>query len=643
MTETAVTHPLRRRSPCVPLAAFTLAVAMVGGVASAQTRPAAPGEVGIAFNFPEAVELRTLVDYVSRRLDANIVYDADLADAKNVVTIRSPRGLPADALLPLLRSVLRMKGFTLVDGEEPGWSRVVKVDAAKAGDATAPTTRPTVQFVTLKHAAASRVSQQVKQLIAGTRPRDDGSSFDVIYDDRTNQIGAMGAADVVADAIRVAQSIDVDVPSESAPIRFYKLTNATAADVLDTIRELQGKPRLGGGKSDAAARASATDGVAPRAESAYSTSGVPGQSSPDGGAPTRGLIAAPAMTPAGGSSSSSSSTDASRSTSPGAFTASTADASALAGGDLPGVTADANTNTIIVMGGPEVQNRYLQLITQLDKRRPQVLLEATIVTLDTTNQFRFGVELAGRSAGGGKRVITFSQFGLSTVDANTGRLSLEPGLGFNGAIVGSDVADVIVQALQANGRTRVQSAPRVLVNDNATGTLSAVAEQPFTSTNASNTVATTSFGGYAEAGTTIALTPHISDDDYLQLEYSVELSSFTGTADAKSGSPPPRQTNKIDSKVTIPDGSTIIVGGLNRSNDSRTNNRIPILGDIPILGALFGSRQNDDSTSTLFVFLRPIILRDDQFKDLKNLSERDTKAAGIPGDFPQSSTLLIRG
>ena len=152
---------------------------------------------------------------------------------------------------------------------------------------------------------------------------------------------------------------------------------------------------------------------------------------------------------------------------------------------------------------------------------------------------------------------------MSTPNANTGQLAIVPGLGFNGALLSSDAASVVVRALQQNSRARVTSAPRILVNDNNLGTLSTVSEFPYASVNASQTVATTSFGDYVQAGTTITVTPHISESDYLQLEYSVLLSSFTGAAITQSGTtlPPPRQSNSVQSEVTIPDGSTIIVAG----------------------------------------------------------------------------------
>ncbi|MCC7407859.1 MAG: type II and III secretion system protein, partial [Phycisphaeraceae bacterium] len=160
-----------------------------------------------------------------------------------------------------------------------------------------------------------------------------------------------------------------------------------------------------------------------------------------------------------------------------------------------------------------------------------------------------------------------------------------------------------------------------------------------TSVNASNNVATTSFAGYATAGTTITLTPHISEGDHLQLAYAIELSAFSG--DGGEGIPPPRQTNAIESEVTVPDGHTIVVGGLNRKDFSETIQKFPLLGDIPLVKYLFSNRSKNQSENTLFVFLRPVILRGDSFEGLKYLSRLDREAAGLAEDLPASEPLLM--
>ncbi len=430
--------------------------------------------------------------------------------------------------------------------------------------------------------------------------------------------------------VELIDQLDVPATEAASPIRFYKLTNTTAADVLATIRALEGgqEEEGEGAGGQNSAPTSPPQAGSPPLDQPGSQSSAPAYHD-DLQTPSSGVTSAPNLSenvsPATGSIGGSSL----NSLQPlvGVHTANAK------------ITADPNTNTIIVEADAATQRLYEGLIKSLDKRRPQVLLECTLVTIDSAYSRSFGVELGGASVGGTK-IVTFNSFGLSTPDPTTGALALTPAAGFNGTLIGSQVAQVVIQALQTDSHATVLSSPRILVNDNATGTLTSVDEQPFTSVNASTTVATTSFAGYASAGTTITLTPHISEGDHLQLEYVITLNSFSGQS--SNGVPPPRETDSVQSKITIPDGSTVIVGGLNTTNDSFSRQTVPILGDIPILNYLLSQRNRTNSKSTLFVFIKPTILRDDQFADLKFLSEQDTRDAGLPPDYPQSDPLLIR-
>lgn len=682
---------------------FLLAALLAAGpVAAQQTAPAPPpatrGAGGdssavVILNFPADVELRVIVEYVAQRLGLNVLHDEQLAGKR--VSLTSPARVSVDALPELLDSVLAMKGLALIDAGAPGWKRVVA--AGEAGGEVG------IEFVPVLHADAPTLAEQLRPVLAasgrpasvlpgvgnaGGAPRGlvrnpdwavgggvpatqpgvgGGVGVDVSFDPRTNQLILVGPAAAVARARQVIRRLDVPLAQAQSPIRFFKLANATAADVLDTIRSLEGDSSATGGDAGVGGaerdRRRPGSTFAPAPSGRTRTSARPGssgssQSPADGGlrsqSGTSGFLSAPS---AGGPSSASSLLDGDRGTGISGFAGGTSgqraqgtpaprgagQGSGAAGGIRSGdatVTADTNTNTIIVVGPPAAQRAYETLIRELDRRRPQVLIESTIVTIDTGRDFQLGVEVAARRRGDESQQIVFSSFGLSTVDAATGRLAPLPGLGLNAAILNADVADVVLRALAANRRSKIVASPRVLVNDNATGALFSIAESPFTSVNAGETIATTSFGGYAEAGTEITLTPHISEADYLQLEYEVALSSFTGQP-SDQGIPPPRQTDKVASEVTVPDGSTIVVGGLNRTQSRDAVNAVPILSDIPLIGNLFRSRTEGNSSTTLFVFIRPTILRDDQFRDLRFLSERDVQAAGLPDGFPSSEPMVV--
>ena len=304
------------------------------------------------------------------------------------------------------------------------------------------------------------------------------------------------------------------------------------------------------------------------------------------------------------------------------------------------ISADINTNSLIVVAPPAVQSLYAELIQKLDQRPPQVLIETKIVIVDSTDDISFGIEFSSGDRSGMRRILSFTQFGLSAVDPVSGALSILPGLGFNGTLVDPDGADAILRTLTNHNRARVESAPRIVVNDNATGQLSSVAEVPFTSINASDTVATTSFAGFAEAGTTVTVTPRISDDDHLQLDFSITLNSFTGAGGA--GIPPPRQTDEVTSQITLKDGHTVIVGGLRRSNSSLDYSGIPGFDRIPILRHLGGLETRATNENSVFVFIKPVILRDDTFRDLQFLSERDMECASLCPDAPKSQPAWVR-
>jgi len=260
---------------------------------------------------------------------------------------------------------------------------------------------------------------------------------------------------------------DLDIPevaAESGNVRFYKLVNATAAEVLATI------DAMGSGAEGISGLARRMDISALEAEARKFT----GANRPPG--PGGDLPKPPAYKPTpkkNGDGKDTKATPDDKGTDEGrkvgkaaagrTLTAKTPDAI---------VTADPNTNTLIVVAPPEVQRIYKQLITVLDKRRPQVMIEVTMVTLDTTNNFSLGVEIGGGGDVGSEgRYVSFSSFGLSTPDATTGWLAITPGVGFNGALISSHIFDVVIKALSASGRTTVLSAPKLLVNDNATATL----------------------------------------------------------------------------------------------------------------------------------------------------------------------------
>ena len=208
-------------------------------------------------------------------------------------------------------------------------------------------------------------------------------------------------------------------------------------------------------------------------------------------------------------------------------------------------------------------------------------------------------------------------------------------------IVGPHETPFLIRAIAARGNSRVIATPRILLSDNTSATLNSIVEEPFTSINASDTVATTSFAGFESAGTTITVTPHITEGDHLSLDYSFSFSNFTGSGSV--GVPPPRTTNSFSGTVNIPDKHTVIVGGLVIENETDSVTEIPLLGRIPIIGAFFQTSDRIRTKSRVFAFIRPTILRDDKFADLKLITETEMEEAQVSNrDFPESEPQWMR-
>jgi general secretion pathway protein D len=306
------------------------------------------------------------------------------------------------------------------------------------------------------------------------------------------------------------------------------------------------------------------------------------------------------------------------------------------------LAADEATNRILAFGEVRVLDELEHLIDQIDVREAQVLIEALVVSL-TANQTRsLGIELQKVGSSGGQLYRLASLFGLGSPDPGSSTVIL-PVQAQGGTAVVLDPGDfsAIVRALETLNQGRTLTIPKVLVNNNVQANLDSTLQTPFASTNASTTVATTSFGGTLDAGTSIAVKPQVADGDQIVMEYTVSLSSFVGEASIPE-LPPPRQENKLQSVVTIPDGFTVVVGGLEVETESDGGSQVPWIAEVPLLGELFKNRSTTHNRSRFFVFLRCTVMRAQGFEDLKYYSRRDLDVAGLDDGWPELEPRVIR-
>jgi type IV pilus assembly protein PilQ len=195
------------------------------------------------------------------------------------------------------------------------------------------------------------------------------------------------------------------------------------------------------------------------------------------------------------------------------------------------------------------------------------------------------------------------------------------GLGGTVAFFDEDTIFATLEALQTDGKSRVTSMPRVLVNDNEQGSITNQREEPTTRTTipVGSDTPIIEFKDYVSAGTKLQITPHISEGDYLKLEIQLDVDSFDGRGSANV--PPPKSVNNVNTIVNVPDGKYIVLGGLTTRTESTTVNKVPLLGDIPLVGLLFRNVSKADNEAVLYVFVKADIVQDENFADLDNLSE----------------------
>ncbi|HEX6886304.1 MAG TPA: secretin N-terminal domain-containing protein, partial [Planctomycetota bacterium] len=300
------------------------------------------------------------------------------------------------------------------------------------------------------------------------------------------------------------------------------------------------------------------------------------------------------------------------------------------------VVADEASNALLIAANKTRYAEVLELIRQLDRRQDQVLIESALIELNGTDFRDIGIELAlGEVAGEGGFGVT--GFGFSTIDLDTGqRIPTEPSAGLVAGILSGDDVNLPV-LLSAAARTtgaNVLNVPSVLVNNNGSAKVVTKDEQPTTTTTFSGTVGTQqdSFAGFQEAGITLEISPSISASRYLRLDISLIVSNFVGSFQTASNVPPPRVTREMKTIVNVPDGDTMVIGGVISDSDQKTREGIPWLMDIPLLGALFRHDSDTNSRTTLYFFVTPHILRDPDFADLSEISyQKKLSAAEIMG------------
>lgn len=320
-------------------------------------------------------------------------------------------------------------------------------------------------------------------------------------------------------------------------------------------------------------------------------------------------------------------------------------------GDLDGedvfVISDDQNNQVVVKARAKLQPQFKQLIDRIDLRRPQVYLDAKIVVVSSTDGLDLTVE-AQQIIG---QFAFNTNFGLGSLTSGTGTTTTggitspkvpNPNLtGVTAALIRSRDVPLLINALARDTKGRTIATPQLLVDDNSEAVIESIEQRPTSTTQVqTGQPNVTSFGGFEDAGPRLTVTPQIAEGGYLRLDYEVELSSFVGEGSANL--PPPRLRNRVTSEsVTVPTDHTIVVGGLTQEATSKTILKIPLLGDIPLIGNLFKDQNFTKTTTTLFVFITPKIMRDPTFADLRLITSKPLVTLDMPTELPAPEPVRI--
>ena len=320
------------------------------------------------------------------------------------------------------------------------------------------------------------------------------------------------------------------------------------------------------------------------------------------------------------------------------------DAGGAGGVALPAtIQAHDENNALIISAPPAVFRSLAAVVRQLDVRRAQVLIEAVIAEVSDQTASEIGVQwqLPFKTNPDGSlrdSVIGGTNFTGRTPGNNIISASQNPlgvGNGFNLGYINGTITvgrntifqlGALVTALEGDGKSNVLSTPSVLTLDNQEAEIKVAQEVPFLTgqytTNALGSQTTTTVGGTSTTGVTnpfqtierkdvglvLKVTPHINEGDAVRMDIHQEVSNLL----------PPVQgavdlvTNKreVTTSVLIADNSLLVLGGLIDNQLKDNQQKVPVLGDIPLLGNLFRYRTNDRTKTDLMVFLHPRILRD---------------------------------
>jgi general secretion pathway protein D len=332
------------------------------------------------------------------------------------------------------------------------------------------------------------------------------------------------------------------------------------------------------------------------------------------------------------------------------------------------IQADPATNSLIITAAEPQYRQLRAIIDQLDSRRAQVYVESLIAEINSDKAAEFGVQwqnalgnrrdpnnlsAAGTNYGsGGKNLLALALSGLSTTATSTTAPTVIPAAGLNigtaTIIAGKTVLGIFANFLQTTGEGNILSTPNLLTLDNEEAKIIIGQNVPFVTGQYTNSAASAGSTGTVnpfqtverkDVGLTLKVKPQISENGTVKLEIYQEVSSVQASSiNSATG----LITNKrsIQTNVLVEDGGIVVLGGLLQDEYSNNQEKVPLLGDIPLFGNLFKTESRGRKKTNLMVFLRPVVVRDSADTEKLSLDRYDLMRANQESAQPPFNIIL---
>ncbi len=616
-----------------------------------QPVPAEDGQDMVSIDFRD-VDIRIVAKFISEITGKNFVFDKQVRDN---VTLYSPTQVTPDEAYRLFESVLKIYGYTTVP--DSGFIKIVPSQRAKLMDVETRASLPSAErakddrvvtqlirlnyadagemrtllaplidktgvilsydsgntlvltdyasnidrlvsilraidvedkgaqmaVVPLQHASARDMATELQEILKSTaakgRPSAEaGISYKVVPDERTNNLIIMARPTEIRTITDLVKQLDLPSPRGSDRVHVHFLKNAVAEDLAQTLNDLTSGQ---GGGAQAQGQKTAL--------------------------PTRLLLQEDVF-----------------------------------------ITADKATNSLIIRANRQDFLTLKDIIEKLDIQRAQVLVEAAIVEMSFKKALNIGAEWRVLNTEGSE----LSAFGGTNLSGIINTMASNPFGDVSGLVLGAAEGTLsfggktflnlglLIQALQTDKDVNILSTPHLLTMDNEEARIVVGEERPFlkssmTSDTGSTSPTVTRTYDYKDLGLTLKITPHITQGGFVKLKIYQQILNYISEAETGAISSTKRET---ETTVQVADRETVVIGGLIREDKREGKSQVPCLGNIPVLGWAFKTKETSSDKTNLLILINPSIIRSsEQLQDVTRRKQQELNDSVAPAGGEEST------